>query len=406
MDDYDILDTYLDQSEVNGIYAQMPDGTLMEVEVDGWGHIIPVKKYGGRITAPPPPTGLPTPSTSTSDPDDDLFEEDSAEAPYVPGKDIMGSMGKTLEDLLGKLPEPPTSAGKPLEEVAEEASKSFTIGPGTLPPIGETDRGTYAVPPSMKDTVFNARLQSIMTDNKYDRRVRGRRKGKLDMTRLWKVEMGSESVFTQKIARRGKLYNIVLVVDVSGSMGSGSGSRLDKAAEVATFLAKHFEGLNINLAIISFNLFIYMQKDFDQKVGDYSQLHKNIMKSGEKGGNYNNDYDALAEGFKMLSDRTEGENLLVLISDGAPATRDSKASALHPWTGKTQVYQPTYLDAMQKDQKKHLHALIKSNESRSHAFAIGIESDSWQVPDHIKAPTLDQLKPMVLDSIRRHVKRG
>ena len=59
-------------------------------------------------------------------------------------------------------------------------------------------------PVNLKDETFKSRLKSIMQDNKFDRMLPGRRKGKLDMNRLAKVETGSTSVFKKKKKQQRK----------------------------------------------------------------------------------------------------------------------------------------------------------------------------------------------------------
>jgi cobalamin biosynthesis protein CobT len=233
----------------------------------------------------------------------------------------------------------------------------------------------------MKDPAFHARLKSIMLDNKYDRRLRGRPRGKLDMTKLYKVPTHSRSVFTQKQARKGKQYNIVLLVDESGSMVDGSKSTI--AAECAVFLAKAFEGLNLNLSIIGFNQSITVIKEFDKSV-DLNHVYNAIrtMNFGY-GYIYNNDYDALNRAYHMLNKAPSGKNIVIMLSDGEPAsTEDVQYIDIDGEEEKSSRYEVNDLYYYEKDTEEHLHALVHANDYRATSIGIGITEGGWQIPNN------------------------
>jgi hypothetical protein len=89
----------------------------------------------------------------------------------------------------------------------------------------------------LTDAVFRQQLKNIMIDNAFDRRVRGRKRGKLDMKSLYKVPAKRENIFTLKEARKNKRYNVLLLVDESGSMG---GIKAKTAADCAVFSSPEF----------------------------------------------------------------------------------------------------------------------------------------------------------------------
>lgn len=97
----------------------------------------------------------------------------------------------------------------------------------------------------MNDATFQAKLSSILTDNKFDRWVAGKRSGKLDTKRIYKIRTAS-TIFKKREARKGKDYSVMIVVDTSGSMSSGGGSKLDTAIQCAQKLQMHFERLKVN----------------------------------------------------------------------------------------------------------------------------------------------------------------
>lgn len=256
----------------------------------------------------------------------------------------------------------------------------------------------------MKDGAFRERLASVMLDNKYDRRLRGRTRGKLDMKALFKVPTQSRSVFTQKQARKNKEYNIVLLIDESGSM---AGSKARKAAEVAVFLAKNFDGLNLNLAIIGFNNVIAVHKDFGMS-SNYNDLYKTIrsLNHGAGSGN-NNDYDGMSRAYDMFKHTKEGKNVLLMLSDGSP-TQSHYSSFLDVKGDPEKHIERFYNQNLTPEQKKreeHLHHLVNSNKDVV-SIGIGIEEGGWQIPNHFVINDLKELKPRIIKELKRNIKRG
>lgn len=100
-----------------------------------------------------------------------------------------------------------------------------------------------------------------MTDNKFDRHVTGKRSGKLDTKRLHKISTSSR-LFKKKEERKGKHYNVTLLVDCSGSM---QGSQIGMAVESTMKLGKHLEKMKVPFEIIGFNTFPYIVKDYNDK---------------------------------------------------------------------------------------------------------------------------------------------
>lgn len=252
---------------------------------------------------------------------------------------------------------------------------------------------------NLKDPAFLARLSSVMLDNKYDRKLRGRTRGKLDMSRLYKAPTMARNLFTQKQRRRGKNYNIVLVVDQSGSM-MGRPARI--AAETVLFLAKQFEHLNLNIGVVGYGSHVKVHKEVSKKTFNYDELYSELV--DDMGGT--NDYPALLRGYHMLNTAPEGENILIQISDGSPGyyqatemydTRNKKEEKL------MKKLQPT--ERMNFNSKEHLHHLVKNNRDVA-SFGIGIQEGGWQIPEHVIVHTVDEVKPQILKFLRQHIKRG
>lgn len=356
----------LKKEEVKGIRVQQNDGSVWEATVNDDGSVELTKQIS-------PPKSRPEPAK--------VAEEDGEDTP-------------TLDDLLKGMARVESMGGK---EASHKEHKREDQ-PKEVDPIPDD------VKERLKDHAFRARLSSVMLDNKYDRMLRGRTRGKLDMSRLYKVPTQARNVFKQKQARRGKQYNIMLVVDESGSM---VGAKARQAAECTVFLAKQFEGININVAIIGFNSLITTRKEFT-KPADYDRIYQAISTMNFRNGHgYNNDWDALNKAYQMFDHAPEGENILIMLSDGEPAS-DSDELEFIDINGKHE--EPPKgtdkLDEDEKDEKEHIHHLVKANDHRVKSIGIGIQEGGWQIPDHEVVKNLNQLKPAIIKQLKKHIRRG
>lgn len=226
---------------------------------------------------------------------------------------------------------------------------------------------------SLTDQVFRARVRSVMLDNKYDRRVRARKRGKVDMTRLYKVRVKENNVFTQKQSRKGKKYNITLVLDQSGSMCVFG--LIGEAARTIAYLAQHLDmpQYNISVRVIGFGWNVATYKDRNEKVGNYKTLERNLISS--RGGTYTHlaIQDAVDE-MKNL----DGDNIIICVTDGYP-------ESLSQTTG-----------------------VIRANQDRAHIIGVGIGGYNCggSFKHRVKVNSIDQLKPELIKILRRVIKRG
>jgi len=197
-----------------------------------------------------------------------------------------------------------------------------------------------------------------MKDNMFDREVTGYRSGALDTNRLYKSQMNSDRLFKRKQERQNKKYNVVLLIDESGSMGntmnnwdridqkytiwpyyesatddklrttsSNDISRLEVAADVSSLLVSGLEKNNIDFAIVGYNAQVTVHKEFDKplKFGDRIDLRRDIIRyccGMAKGQNdmsldCNHDLFAVQQAKKMLKGRS-GTNIVMIFSDGRP----------------------------------------------------------------------------------------
>ena len=72
----------------------------------------------------------------------------------------------------------------------------------------------------------------------------GHRRGDIDDNSLFKVRMGDDRVMSVRDTVSAKKIAVCLLVDESGSMGSGSGSKSEMARDVAIILAEGLKGVN------------------------------------------------------------------------------------------------------------------------------------------------------------------
>lgn len=262
-------------------------------------------------------------------------------------------------------------------------------------------KGTAKKLENMTDHAFQARLKSVMTDNAYDRRVRGRKRGRLDMRSLYKVPAKSENIFTLKEARKNKKYNIVLLVDESGSM---AGSRAKKAADSAVFLAKAFDGINVDVAIIGFNENITVRKVFGV-AAEYDKIHEAIRTCNYgNGSGCNNDWDGLNRAYDMLGKIHEGKNILIMLSDGQPASGYPRFIGIDNKEEKP----PKGTDEFHgnKDSIENIRHLVKAHDRDVVSLGIGIERGGQQIPNHEVINNVNQLKPTMIKMLKEQIKRG
>lgn len=271
----------------------------------------------------------------------------------------------------------------------------------------------------MKDEVFQQKIQNVMTDNKYDRQVPNQRKGKLDNANLWKVKANRENIFRQKKERKGKNYNVLFLVDESGSMGKPGFGRDDKiniCADICYWLCETLNRNSINTSIIGFNGDIRTHKEFNEKLeekvkdqmcyyaNDYNdiedyplakELHeKESADEHDKWYACNHDFDALNTAYEKLS-KMKGGNILIVLSDGRPNCDTSSCDY---------------------DRSKHnieeIRKLIKANK-KIKTIAIGIECVEVEkiydnhivIKDGSSSDLKEEVKNNLINILRKEIKR-
>ena len=192
----------------------------------------------------------------------------------------------------------------------------------------------------MNQAFFVLKLRSVMTDNKFDRVISNRTKGKMDSRILYKARVGSSKIFKHKQERKGKDYSVLLLVDESGSMfTSGRYHKINAAAKMMRFMVDSLQRVQIPCAVVGFNALVRVHKGFDTE-RDLDELEMEVrngadhnaliedeeyIKLLEKAGidendgstACNHDFDALQMAGDMLRARS-GKKIMLVISDGIP----------------------------------------------------------------------------------------
>lgn len=114
----------------------------------------------------------------------------------------------------------------------------------------------------MKAHVLATKINSVLRDNKFDRYVSGKTRGKLDFSQLSKIAY-SPKVFKKKEARLNKDYKVIVIADASGSMGYSS--KYIACGNSLELVANALESTDVEYALWSFNADILSLKDFGEK---------------------------------------------------------------------------------------------------------------------------------------------
>lgn len=262
------------------------------------------------------------------------------------------------------------------------------------------------------DNAFKQRLSSVMTDNKYDRNLRYRTKGSLDMKHLWRAKTGAKNIFMQHQARKNKEYNFVLLIDQSGSMADISrdnynsdgqqaelyrqrevgaitdaeyqeqirnfyvrnrrwNSNIGLASRLAVLLVNHFQGLNLNIAVVGFTGMPEVIKRLDQQMSPVELFQAT---NTPMGGTYLT--PAVKKGYELL--RFKPNPFVIVLTDGELSPED-------------------------RETVRHLikaNPQIKLSGYGINANLQSVISTSWRVKG------VEEIKPLLLRYLAQHIRRG
>lgn len=308
---------------------------------------------------------------------------------------------------LGGSPTPATSAIEKLKEDLKEMEKlREDLGGGSGASKG-TDREVEPTKEEVKVKGFERKMASIMRDNKYDREVSGFRSGKLNNKKLYKVQTGSEKVFKRKTERKNKQYNIVVLMDESGSMAdmvAGGHRRIDMAINTTTILIKALEKNNVNFALVGFNQDMTVHKQFGKKL-DAERFRKVSLENyaSYRSGS-NDDAGAILLARKLLSGK-KGKNIIISISDGEPDINEECEmfrSVLEDLGMEEDEFHDDYRGSAELLKRQ----IAKASQS-AEVIGVGIGIDVKEFySNNFKATTEQEFVDSLLKALRKSVRRG
>lgn len=200
---------------------------------------------------------------------------------------------------------------------------------------GETHRGAGIADALSKTSQgFAHRVRTLLQIRNRDRYQYGTKKGKLHGSMLHRITVPdapgySDRIFKQKIETNVLNAAVTLLVDQSGSM---SGQRYNHAAAAAVMLSETIGNvLHVPVEILSFTdgsycedgsgskVKMFIHRKFDNKRVPQDVLVQRFGDSGRSMSG-NPDGDAIVYSFDRLIRRKEPRKLLIVFSDGQPAT--------------------------------------------------------------------------------------
>ena len=192
--------------------------------------------------------------------------------------------------------------------------------------------GGNRLPPEYMDRAraLHRRLDRILREQRV--RTANQRKGALSQKDLWKVEVNARDIFRRKSPPTQRETAFYLLIDRSGSMGTGCGggvSKLCSALTTAAVIEEALKGLAYT-KIVAFDggLDIVEHciiKDFHQKEIGSRCIDALTQISA---GNGNKDGCSIRVAAMDLEKRTEKRKVLVILSDGLPSAYSKESEAI------------------------------------------------------------------------------
>jgi hypothetical protein len=157
------------------------------------------------------------------------------------------------------------------------------------------------------------RLRAVLRHNAMDVYESGKRRGQLNTRKAYRAKAGNPRIFRQRHSIGSHDYTFGIIVDRSGSMGSGAGSNLGKAFEVAVMISEALEKVDLPCFIIPWDDGPNHVKRAKQRLGPHKQMLGGLFNSGG-GGTY--EAPALVIAQEEFAKITSGHRLMFTITDG------------------------------------------------------------------------------------------
>jgi cobalamin biosynthesis protein CobT len=271
-----------------------------------------------------------------------------------------------------------------------------------------------------------------MKDNLYDRYVKGFRSGKLHGRSLYKTMVGSDRIFQRKQEQLHKKYNVVILLDESGSMlydlvgnrrkekyslssyysedplelqdpPHSFESRIETAAELASHLIMALEKNGITYSVIGFHEKITVHKNIDKRLKtrlQHRMRNEIINRCIEKEyGGCNHDFMAVNAAYNILSKKHEGSNITFILSDGRPecscGADIGHAKKVHPKVNSYEI-------------NDYLKLEVARLEKVSEVLSVGIGRGGGRdfYPNFIPIQTKEEFYEAVLKRLSKRISRG
>ena len=235
---------------------------------------------------------------------------------------------------------------------------------------------------------FSNKLKKLLQVRAQSLEVHGLKRGKFDRKNIYRAGMVDAGGYSERIFKETITNNILdravsVMVDCSGSMG---GYKYVHAIRCAVLLNESLGKLNVPVEIVGFTdsdrAFFPIFKSFDKKIDSHA-LSMYMSNFGEWKMSNNSDGEALMFAENRLLARKERGKLLIMLSDGAPAS-------------------------YRGDAYSHTIDVVKrmENEGRFDLIAVGIEDDTvkniytrYKIIDDsskLEAAVIDILKTNIL----------
>mgnify|MGYP001576052752 CR=1 FL=1 len=252
-----------------------------------------------------------------------------------------------------------------------------------------------------RDAAFEARIASVMSDNRYDRRVPSQR-GKLDPARLWKVRAASTRVFRDKQEQKNKQYAVVIAIDRSGSMNDEK--KEYNACATAMAACDALQTAQIPFAIVSYACAIRTEKPFAKPWREVrGDLPRNLITTNDH--RDNRDWDALVHSYSLLHGERGAKKILLVFSDGRPFCAGSCYEPLdvEKRTGLTEKQWDDLARA--RRQTDAVRRVVLANPDVT-TVGVGIQTDVSDIyPHNIRVDDLSEFRAKVVGQLREIIKR-
>lgn len=246
---------------------------------------------------------------------------------------------------------------------------------------------------------FTKKLNSILADNNLKRFGGAFSSGRLNTKILYKYKCHNNRLFSKPIIRAHKKYNVCLLVDESGSM---AGDKIRESTKAIILLSEVLNKLKIPFEITGFNV---AQRIYKTYSGTYTWKVKRNLESilGQvHASGSSNTCDAFAINCSMARlNKQEGENILIVLSDGQPSPRSDTIPLkdIKRLKGKFNYYYDFKLPIE-----------IKKASKNATVIGIGLGYGGRYVeetyPEHVICEDATLLPKLLLKIIQKEIKRG